>query len=126
MKVGYWKLLLLALLLSSCASYKYAHKVKMISFSDNLKKGKSVGPVRGQDCTWHILGYYMGELPTVDVAFINAKNQAGKSESSGMGVDRGERGQRLRYLNNVEAENTGFNTGLFGKKCITVTGNGYR
>lgn len=120
-------LLLVALFLQGCASYKYAQKVKMISFDDNLKKGKSVGPIRGEDCTWKFLGYDLGGAPTVDKAFINAKDRASSLESAGFGALSSSKGEKpmIRYVNNVSTENTGFNAVVIGKNCITVTGNGY-
>lgn len=117
--------LMLPLVLSSCATYKYADKVKMVSFDDNVKKGKSVGSIQGKDCTWMVLGYWLGGQPTLDKAFINAKNQAGFMETAGMGADE-KRGEKLRYINNVSTENDGFNAGIVGKNCLVVSGVGYK
>ena len=113
------------ILLQSCASYHYADKVKMISFDDNFKKGKSVGSVRGEDCTWRILKYDLGGAPTIDKAFRNAQNQAGALESAGFGSDKSSRGKQIRYINNVNTENSGFDAIIFAKNCLVVTGNGY-
>jgi hypothetical protein len=104
---------MLAIGLSGCASYNYAQNVKLVGFQDNIEKGTSIGNIRGEDCTWNVLGYQMGGLPTVDKAFISARNQSGN-------------GQALRYANNVTTSNEGFSAGLFGKKCIVVKGVGYR
>lgn len=113
--------------LGACASYKYAQNVKMVSFDDNGQKGQPVGNIRGEDCTWSVLGYKMGGDPTVDRAFTNARNQAGGLESAGFGKSEKDRtGAPLRYVNNVSTENDGFNAGLFGKQCIVVTGVGFR
>lgn len=113
--------------LSGCATYNYAQNLKMVSFDDTGAKGQSVGNIRGEDCTWTILGYQMGGVPTVDRAFTNAKNQAGALESAGWnngGKDRN--GPTLRYVNNVSTANDGFNAGIVAKQCIVVTGVGYR
>lgn len=117
--------LMLPLLFASCAQYKYADKIKMVSFDDNVTKGKSVGSIQGKDCTWMILGYWLGGQPTLDKAFINAKNQAGFLESAGMGADD-NKGNNLRYINNVSTENEGFNAGIVGKNCLVVNGVGYQ
>ena len=120
------KLLVVALMLvlQSCAQYKYAQQMKMVSFDNDVTEGKSVGPVKGEDCTWMVFGQWLGGNPTVDKAFINAMNQAGAAESAGFG--KGERGQKLRYINNVATDNSGFMLGGFlGKSCLVVNGVGY-
>ena len=117
--------ILLPLLLASCAQYKYADKIKMVSFDDNTSKGQSVGSIQGKDCTWMVLGYWLGGRPTLDKAFINAKNQAGFLASAGMG-DASDSSKKLRYINNVSTENEGFNAGVVGKSCLVVNGVGYQ
>lgn len=122
------RLVMAAALLSlcGCASYNYAQNVKMVSFDDKGTKGTSVGNIRGEDCTWSVLGYQFGGLPTVDKAFINAKRQASAAEAAGFDNSGKNRGEAIRYVNNVSTENDGFNVGLFGKQCIVVKGVGYR
>ena len=113
--------------MSSCATYNYAHKVKTISFDDNLAKGKSIGPIRGEDCTWTVLGHQLGGAPTIDKAFINAKNQTGSLTSAGFGVlEKQDATREIRYINNATTANEGFNAVFFGKQCLVVTGVGYR
>jgi hypothetical protein len=114
--------------LAGCASYPYASQVKLVAFDDNLQKGQSSGPIRGEDCTWTVLGMQMGGLPTLDRAFINARNQAGSLESAGLsnGASGRQGGGPLRYVNNVSTEREGFNAVLFGKQCLVVKGTGYR
>jgi hypothetical protein len=115
------------MVLSSCASYNYAHKVKTISFDDNISKGQAVGPIRGEDCTWTVLGKQLGGAPTIDRAFINAKNGAGGLTAAGFGaVDKTDASKGIRYINNATTANEGFNAYLFGKQCLVVTGVGYR
>lgn len=115
------------LVLSSCATYNYAQKVKTISFDDNITKGKAVGPIRGEDCTWTVLGNQLGGQPTIDKAFINAKNGAGALTSAGLGsLDKTDASKQIRYINNATTANEGFNAYLFGKQCLVVTGVGYR
>lgn len=128
MKILLLVLSLSGLFLSGCATYNYANRVKMVAFDDDLSKGKSAGPIRGEDCTWRVLGYSLGGAPTLDRAFINAKNQAGAAESAGFADVAGKkgRGQALRYVNNVSTKNEGFDAVVVGKQCIVVTGIGHR
>jgi hypothetical protein len=114
---------------TGCATYNYAESVKTVAFSDDVKKGASVGNIRGEDCTWALLGYKLGGDPTLDRAFINAKNQAGGMESAGFGdvTDKTKaRGESLRYVNNVHTSRDGFNAGVVAKNCVVVTGIGYK
>jgi hypothetical protein len=114
-------------MLCSCATYNYAQKVKTISFDDNLTKGQAVGPIRGEDCTWTVMGNQLGGAPTIDKAFINAKNQAGALSSAGFGaLEKQAATNQIRYINNATTANEGFNAYLFGKQCLVVTGVGYR
>ncbi len=108
-------LLAMALNISGCASYNYAQNMKLVSFDDNLQKGQAVGNIRGEDCTWKVLGYQLGGLPTLDRAFVNARSQGGENASS-----------PLRYVNNLSTATDGFDAGIVGKNCIVVTGVGYR
>lgn len=118
--------LLGALVCCGCATYNYADNVKMISFDENLEKGKSVGQVRGEDCTWNVLGYQLGGLPTIDRAFNNARFGADSLESAGFSSSKGQKTDGLRYVNNVTTKRDGFNAGIVGKNCIVVTGMGYK
>ena len=119
--------LAVAFALNGCASYQYAQNVKLVSFDDNIKKGTSAGTIRGEDCTWSVLGYQLGGKPTVDKAFMNAKNQAGGLESAGFGdLTKKDHSQAIRYANNVSTERDGFNAVIVGKECLVVKGVGYR
>jgi hypothetical protein len=108
-----------------CASYKYANNVKMVSFSDDITKGKSVGNVRGEDCTWKVLNQPLGGAPTIDKAFINTKKQASSLQSAGFSSTSNQ-ADALRYLNNVHTEREGFDAYIFAKDCLVVTGVGYK
>ncbi len=116
-------LLSFVFVLTSCATYQYASNVKLIAFSDDLKKGKSIGNIKGEDCTWQIFGGKLGGEPTIKQAFINTKNQANTLESAGFKKSKAE--ETLRYVNNVTTQNEGFDIGLIGKECLVVTGVGY-
>lgn len=112
--------------LCSCATYNYAQKVKTISFDDNITKGKAVGPIRGEDCTWTVLGNQLGGEPTIDKAFINAKTGAGALSSAGFAaLDKADASKQIRYINNATTATDGFNALFFGKQCLVVTGVGY-
>lgn len=113
-------------LLSGCATYRTAEKVKLISFDDNPVKGKSIGNIRGEDCTWRLFNYQLGGVPSVDRAFSNARKgiEGGLAAAGFDNSDKGSLG--LKYINNVTTENDGFDAVIFGKTCIVVTGVGYR
>lgn len=117
---------LLAITSTGCATYNYAQNVKTIAFTDDLKKGNSVGSIHGEDCTWQILGYQLGGLPTVDKAFGHAQHGTDGASLSGSLTSKQQSNGSLRYVNNVSTKNDGFNAGLFGKTCIVVTGVGYK
>jgi hypothetical protein len=117
---------LIAISSAGCATYNYAQNVKMISFSDDLHHGHGVGPVHGEDCTWQILGYPLGGMPTVDRAFQHAQFGTDGSSLSGSLDSHQKHDGALRYINNVSTKPAGFNVGLFGKYCIAVTGVGYK
>lgn len=95
---------------NGCASYQVAKNVKMISFEDNVTQGQSTGPVRGEDCQAFVLGVPIGERPTLDKAFTDARKTNGN----------------LRYMNNVSTENTGFDAVVYAKRCIAIAGTGYK
>lgn len=123
MKLGYF-FISFSLFLTGCASYQQAQNIKMVSFTDNISKGKSSGMVQGQDCTWHVLGYTLGDQPTVDKAFINTRNQSDAMASAGLNKSESE--NPLRYVNNVSVERGGFDAKIFGKNCLVVKGEGFR
>lgn len=112
--------------LCSCATYNYAQKVRTISFDDNLTKGQAVGPIRGEDCTWTVLGQQLGGQPTIDKAFINAKHQSDALTAAGFTSNTADASKTIRYINNATTANEGFNALLFGKQCLVVTGVGYK
>ncbi len=112
---------------SSCATYNYAQKVKTIAFDDNITKGLSIGPIRGEDCTWTVLGRQLGGQPTIDRAFINARTGGGSLASAGLSaLEKNDGSKAIRYINNATTANEGFNAYVVGKQCLVVTGVGYR
>lgn len=104
-----------------CQTYKYADKVKMISFDDILTKGASMGNIRGEDCQTKILGYATGPAPKLDRAIQSLQNQTpGTDNKSGPG------GRAIRYLTDVTTEWDKFDIGLYAKHCLIVKGRGYK
>jgi len=119
-------LVFIALTMGGCASYQHAQNVKMISFSDDLSKGQSAGQIEGEDCTWQIFGYQLGDEPTISKAFMNTQNQADMLGSAGLKVGKSNQQKAIRYMNNVSTENGGFDAKIIGKKCLIVKGAGYK
>ena len=119
--------LVLALSLWACQSYKYADKVKMVAFDDDFKKGKSIGNVRGEDCQTWILGYPLGPSPKLDRAVEHLQRQ---TEGKTVDVTTDERNKEsrlaVRYINDVSTNWDSFSAVLFGKNCLIVKGRGYK
>lgn len=101
--------LLLCAPLSGCAKYQYAKNVKMLSYEDDVRVGKSMGPIRGESCQKRVFGYPITEPATLDKAVADARDH-----------------HKVRYLNNVSSETTGFNAVFYSKSCVAVKGTGYR
>jgi hypothetical protein len=100
--------LLLLGLLPGCTKYQYAKNVKMLSYEDNVMVGKSVGPIRGESCQARVMGYPIGEPATLDKAMTTAREA-----------------HKVRYLNNVSSETTGFDAVFYARTCMAVKGTGY-
>lgn len=100
--------LLLFGLLPGCTQYPYAKNVKMLSYEDNVMVGKAVGPVRGESCQAQVMGRPIGEPATLDKAMAAARTD-----------------NKIRYLNNISTESTGFNAGVYARTCLAVKGTGY-
>jgi len=95
-------------LLPGCTQYQYAKNVKMMSYEDNVTVGKSVGPIRGESCQTRVMGYPTSEPATLDKAMSVAREQ-----------------HKVRYMNNVSSETTGFDAVFYAKTCLAVKGTGY-
>jgi hypothetical protein len=119
---------LFAFVLTGCATYQYSKNVKLVAFEDNVAKGKSVGPIEGQDCVWSLFGYKLGGEPTLDRAFASARNQSGGGVTSAFTGSHAPASsdQAIRYINNVSTSRDGFNAYIVGKNCLVVKGTGYR
>src|ERR1700728_2443927 len=93
-----------------CTTYPYAKDVKMVSFDNDVTEGHGVGPIRGESCQELILGIPINEAPSLDAAFADTRQDAG----------------RLRYLNNVSTDATGFDAVVYAKRCLVVKATGYK
>src|SRR5262245_41800580 len=110
---------------TGCATYQYSKNVKMLSFDDDVQKGKSVGPVRGDDCIYTVLGYRFGGATSLDRALASARTQTEASIGRSFSSEKQTMNDKtLRYINNVSTENDGFNVGFFAKDCLVVKGTG--
>jgi hypothetical protein len=122
----YVMLLLIAAELSACASATVAQKLNFVAFEDKIKVDQltSAGTIEGKDCTWYVWGYAMGEDPTVRTAFINAANQQEGSLIPGQKMI--SKGAPLKVVKNISVEQSGFNAYLASRRCVIVTGAGFR
>lgn len=111
--------------LTSCQTAQQAKELKLVGFDENVSKGKNVGPIEGGDCVYQILGYWLGGQPTLQRAMMNARK--GKTSTiSDSGGGEGGVGSEIRYFNNAVIAHDGFNAGVFGKSCITITATGFK
>lgn len=118
---------LLSLLMSGCATYKQAKDINLVSFDGDLNKGKAVGPIRGEDCVWSVLGNPLGGAPTLDRAFMNARmNRSSSALGDSLSSDDDNLNDGVRYINKVSTENVGWDAIVVGKNCLVVRGVGYR
>lgn len=112
---------------SSCTHYPIAQDVKMVSFDDDVSKGKGIGPITGEDCVWSVVGYRFGGRPTLDRAMANARTQSGGGITDAFKNSKDTLNTNtVRYMTNVSTENDGFNAVIVGKECLVVKGTGYR
>lgn len=122
------KFFLLALLsqLVACASVNVAQNFSMIAFDEKAtaESLKPVGNVEGKDCTWYVLGYAIGEAPTVRTAFSNAVNQQEGSLIPGQKAI--VKGAPLKVVKNVSVDTGGFNAYLARRSCLIVTAVGFQ
>lgn len=110
--------------LIACASANVAQNLSMVSFDEKASAEtlKPIGNIEGKDCTWYVLGYGIGEAPTVRSAFQNAIQQ--KEGSLIPGQKETSKGQALKAVKNISVENGGFNIYVASRACVVVTGVG--
>lgn len=121
---NYAALGLIPLVLAACASTKVAKDLRYVSFEEkNQKALQSVGTIEGRDCKWSVLGYRLGEEPSVRVAFQNAMEQ--RDGNFIPGQDLKKKGDSLKEVKNITVEQGGLNLWVVGRQCIIITGAGY-
>jgi hypothetical protein len=114
----------LAPLWTGCVTYSDVKEIKMVGFSEDVSKGKSVGQFESDDCVYRILGYSLGGAPDVSKAIANARTRK-KTSITEVAGEQGPEGQPIRYASNISASYDGFDAFVFGKSCIVVKGVGY-
>ena len=122
--VGSACLLIFLCLGTGCSTYHFAHSVKLASYDEDISKGKAAGPVRGADCTWHVMGYPLGGEPRIDRAMANARTQSGEHFADDI-TQETDPNKAIRYINGMNTSWDGFNAVIFGKRCLVVKGAGY-
>lgn len=122
----YIVLLFFASQLAACASSSVAEKLNFVSFDDQVKPETltSAGSIEGKDCTWYVWGYAIGADPSVRNAFINAANQQEGSLIPGQAMK--SKGSPLKVVKNISVEEGGFNAYIASRRCVIVTGAGFR
>ncbi|WP_413287722.1 hypothetical protein [Bdellovibrio sp. HCB337] len=118
--------LILASQLMACASASVAQKLNVVSFDEKADPAnlQSIGNIEGKDCTWYVMGYGVGEDPTVRNAFMNAVNQ--KEGSLVPGQKATTKGSPLKLVKHVAVEEGGFNAYVATRRCMIVTGAGFQ
>ena len=118
--------LLLASQLVACASASISQKLSTVAFEDKVDPAnlKSIGNIEGKDCTWYVMGYAVGEDPTVRNAFSNAVNQ--RESNLIPGQTKAAKGPGLKVVKNVSVEEGGFNAYIATRRCMIVTGAGFQ
>ncbi|MNL63072.1 hypothetical protein D3C87_1871630 [compost metagenome] len=69
-------------------------------------------------------GYAIGADPSVRNAFINAANQQEGSLIPGQATK--SKGSPLKVVKNISVEEGGFNAYVASRRCVIVTGAGFR
>jgi uncharacterized lipoprotein YmbA len=122
----YLMLLFLAAELTACASASVAQKLNFVAFEDQVKVDQltSAGNIDGKDCTWYVGGYALGMDPSVRNAFTNAASQHEGSLIPGQKME--SKGAPLKVVRNISVEENGFNAYIASRRCVIVTGAGFR
>ncbi len=115
---------LVAVFLTSCATYSDIKEIKLIGFTEDLHRGKSSVSLKADDCLYSLFGYALGSRPEISQAIANA--QTGKeSRVQDVAVGSQKTGKNFRYVNNLTTKYSGFSAGFFSKTCIEAKGVGY-
>ena len=112
--------------LGACQTPNFAQNIKFVSFNDSLIKGKSIGNVHGEDCTWMVLGYSTKGYPTLSNAMINLRTGAGSLKTQlGLSYSEDRKGGGLAYVTKLQSFFSAIPLIFVNKYCIEVTGVGY-
>lgn len=107
----------LLFIFSGCAAlglvaYNPARNIKYMNISDtDFKEGVSMGEVKGVSCGGILFHFISLSQPTGDEAILHL------------------RGQGVRYLKNVKIDmplKTTYPGGVYGQRCITISGLGFK
>lgn len=96
--------------LGGCATYTMAKNVKLIGYDEDVSKGKSIGEVRGESCSWKVFGKPVSRPVSLDEAMTDVRSRTGS----------------IRYIKNVSTDNDGFDAVLFSKSCLVVKAVAYQ
>jgi hypothetical protein len=108
---------------------KLANDIRLIGFDQDISRGKNVGLVEGDDCSYGVLGKASFGSAKLRRAFDNARKGARTNVSDSVtkafnGSSRGGGGGGVRYMNNVTIDSEYDNYFLFQKYCTVVSGKG--
>lgn len=100
----------------SCTTPLYMKKVKLLSYSKNPHRGKSLGRVSGKDCSWRVFQFNLG---AADLERAIAKSKTGSTDlrQGNLAVD---------YFKNLSCRTKTENYFIVSNTCYVVTGTGYR
>jgi hypothetical protein len=112
-------------LLSACTTHQTIKEIKMVSFDDDVRQGQSVGQITADDCNFYILGYAIGNPPSISTAIKNAQTQKTTGIADAITNEKSTN-QAIRYMNNVTVKPGGFDAYVVKKNCIQISGLGYR
>lgn len=101
---------------SSCTTPLYMHNVKLLSYTKNPYRGKSLGRVKGEDCSWKIFDISIGDA---DVEQAMTKAKTGSTD-----LTRGK--YQVSYFKNMQCRVTSQDYFIVKNTCYEVSGTGYR
>lgn len=111
---------------AGCSTYEIARDVKLLSLTNEPKeKEVSFGTIEGKSCQWTVLGYPLGEEPSMRLAFENAvKQKDGGAVSNIVRTTPDQGAAKVSILRNVNTGNDFMNLYLVSRACVNVHGLG--
>ncbi|MGE0171260.1 MAG: hypothetical protein AB7T49_00670 [Oligoflexales bacterium] len=105
------RLLLAALVVFSAGcAHVPIRSIRHVGFSDDTRKGKSIGMVTGLDCITKVFGYGPAKELTLEAALDAARKNYPDA----------------RYFTDVKTEQTSMQIVVYEKRCFKVTAQGYK